>query len=211
MTLALPPGRALAYRMVSRPLVKKLPSSVVGKHNVGYLSSLATSAKIFFRPETPQCRFYATKPGKPKAHTGRVAAPKRKPTSTATTTPKKTSDGTKPAAKKSKRKTIAKSKSKVKSKAKAKPKAKPKAKRKPRTEEQKAARDKKLALEKRRSNRKQALLDPPRKLPATPFFVYNAQSVIKGTNAAIQTKTNALEYQSLNPEQKEVRSHVMDG
>lgn len=211
MTSFLPPSRAFSHQLVSRAArlratqrsCTKSWSRVALNDNVGCLSSLLqgnASAPIFAQLLS---RSYATKPGKPKAHTGRIAASKRKPAAArsdaAAGVPrkapaKKTATRKKAAAKKPARK--------VKSKSLAKPKPKPK--RKVLTEKQQAAKAKKEAGNKNRELKKQALLDPPKRLPSTAYTVLSVQTSGKGTSVAQHSKDTSAQYKNLSPEEIEV-------
>lgn len=213
MQSLLPPSRALSHQLTSRAsqlaAVRRSCanpwSRVTFSNNVRYLSSLLqTDASTPVRSRL-LFRFYATKPGKPKAHTGRVAASKRKPAAARSDavagTPKKapakkTATTRKPAAKKPARK----SKSKTKAKSQAKP------KRKVQTEVQKASKAKKAAGKKNRDLRQQALLDPPKRLPATAYTVLSVQSSGKGMSVVQHAKEVSAQYKNLAPEELEVLS-----
>lgn len=213
MTSFLSPSRALPYQLASRTSllgagrgsrVKSWSRVTFKNQNVGYLSSLLqlnASTPIFKQLLT---RFYATNPGKPKAHTGRVAASKRKPAAArsdaAAGIPKKA-----PAKKRTTRKKSAAKKpaSKTKSRAKAKSKAKAKPKRKAVTTAQKAAKLKKDASQKRRNLRQQALLDPPKRLPSTAYTVLFTESSGKGIRITEHAKAISTQYKSLSPEEME--------
>jgi hypothetical protein len=206
MTVLLPPSRALSHQLASRVLHQTANRrscanswSRVIFNNVGCLSSL-----LQFNAPTPILgqvvfRSYATRPGRPKAHTGRVAASKRKPAAArsdkAAGTPKKTPAKriTKLAAKKPKRKT-----------SKAKPKPKPKPRRKALTEKQKAAKAKKDAGQKTKDLREKALLDHPKRLPFTAYTVLSSESSGKGINVADHAKAISAQYKTLSPEEMEV-------
>jgi hypothetical protein len=208
MTSFLSPSRALPYQLASRTSllgaggrsrVKSWSRVTFKNQNVGYLSFLLqsnASTPIFKQLLT---RFYATNPGKPKAHTGRVAASKRKPTAArsdaAAGVPKKA-----PAKKRTTRKKPA---SKTKSRAKAKSKAKAKPKRKALTTAQKAAKSKKDASQKRRNLRQQALLNPPKRLPSTAYTVLFTESSGKGIRITEHAKAISTQYKSLSPEEME--------
>jgi hypothetical protein len=217
MSTIILPSRALSHQLVSRLSPRSTVrgsyantwSRVIFNTNVGYLSSILQSDASQHTIKQLLCRSYATKPGRPKAHTGRVTASKRKPavakSDAAAGTPKKapaktakapaktTSRTRKPAAKKPKRKT----------RAKAKPKSKPK--RKALTEKQKAAKAKKAVTQKKKDLKEQALLHPPKQLPATAFLVLTSQSARKGESGVAHTKAVSAQYKNIAPEEMEVR------
>lgn len=157
-----------------------------------------------------QSRSYATKPGKPKAHTGRVTASKRKPAAAtsdaAAGTPKKASarksaSTKKPAAKK--RGAAEKPKRKTTSKAK----AKGRPKRKVLTEKQKTTKQKDAVRQKTKNLKQQALLDPPKRLPATAYTVLSVETSHKGMKIKEHSKAVSEQYKSLSAEEMEVSSY----
>lgn len=223
MTVLLPPSRALSHQLASRasqlganrrscanPL-----SRVVFSNNVGcWSSSLQSNLSTPFLAQL-LLRSYATKPAKPKAHTGRVAASKRKPAAARSDAvagvPKKAPAKKAPAKKTAKpKKTAAKKparkvKTKTKTKTKKKPKPKPKPKRKVLTEIQKATIAKKAAGRKIKDLRQQALLNPPKRLPATAFTLLFAEATTgKGLAVVTHAKEISAQYKNLRPEELEV-------
>jgi hypothetical protein len=213
MTIVLQPSRALALRLISRGLsTPALLSSLRVKHdqNAGHPTSLSHSNVGIIQSRLGRCQNYATgapakRPGRPKAHTGRATASKRK---TASTTTSATSAATQSAATK---KSAAKKKA-ARPKPKTKAKAKPKPKRKIRvlTEQQKANKEKKAAALKQRNLRTTALLTPPsatppKRLPSTAFMVINQENQVKGTSTTDNVRASAAKYKALTPEEREVR------
>jgi len=211
MTVGFLPPRALVLRLLSRGHSTPVLSSLRVKHdqNAGHRTSPSYSNVETTYSRLGHIQNYATdvptsRPGRPKAHTGRATASKRKPAasirSSTSATPKST------AAKKA-----AKTKRKTKTKAKPKPKPKPKPKRKTRvlTEQQKANREKKAAALKLRNLRITALLTPssaapPKQLPRTAYMVINAENQVKGTSTTDIAKASAAKYKALTPEEREV-------
>ena len=208
MTIGLLPSRALALRLLSRgPATPVLFTSLRVRHdqNAGHTTSSSHSNAGPIHSRLGQSQNYATgapasRPGRPKAHTGRATAPKRKTTATTRTA---TSAAKKPAAAKKK---AAKPKRKVKAK------AKPTPKRKTRvlTEQQKATKEKKANALKKRDLRIRALLTPPaatppKMLPQTAYMVINRQNQVKGVRSTENAKANAAKYKALTPEEREVR------
>ena len=139
-------------------------------------------------------------PGKPKAHTGRTTATKRKP---ASTIKKPATPTTKPKAK-------PKAKSKAKPRAKAKPKAKPKPRRRVLTEKQKEAKAKVAASQKIKDLRAKALLTAPKGLPSTAWQVLQNESSKgkTGVNVGVVAKEASATYKSLTPEERERLNHI---
>jgi hypothetical protein len=197
MTVGLLPSRALALRLLSRgPSTPALLSSLRVRNdpNAGHRTSPSRSNVETAYSRLGQTKNYATgvrtsRPGRPKAHTGRATASKKES-----------------AAKSAAAKKVAKAKKK------AKPKAKPKPKRKTRvlTEQQKANKEKKAAALKYRNLRITALLTPPaaappKQLPRTAYMVINAENQVKGTSTAENARANAAKYKALTPEEREVR------
>jgi outer membrane biosynthesis protein TonB len=208
MTVCFLPPRALSLRLLSRAhSTPVLLSSLRVKHDqkAGHRTSPSYSnvEPIYLR--LGQIQNYATdmptsRPGRPKAHTGRATASKRKPAASKSATPKST------AAKKG-----AKTKRKTKTKAKPKPKPKPKPKRKTRvlTEQQKRNKKEKAAALKQRNLRITALLTPPsatppKQLPRTAYMVINAENQVKGTSTTDIARASAAKYKALTPEEREV-------
>lgn len=203
-------------RVISHQLVARASTLGVDRKSCAYslsrvlfkknLSSLRHGNDSVLLLRKPEFRSYATKPGRPKAHTGRVTASKRKPavarSDAKAGTPKKAS--TKEAAVPKKR-AAPKPKRKSKAGVKAKPKAKPK--RKALTEQQKAAKAKKLAGIKKKDLREQALLTAPKQLPSTAYTVLSTSSSSKGMRLAEHSKAMSAQYKSLSPEEMEVYSH----
>lgn len=145
-------------------------------------------------------RSYATRRGRPKAHTGRASASKRKAAVAQSdgqaAVPEKAPEGSrttkKPAAEKPGRKPRSKTERRAKSK------------RGGLTEKQKAANVKKAAGQKLKDLKQRALLHPPKQLPATAFTVLVTESSSKGTASAPRAKMLAAQYRSLGPEEMEV-------
>jgi hypothetical protein len=201
MTVGLLSSRALAWRLLSRgPSTPVLFSSLRVKHDqkAGHLTSPSHSNVETIYPRLGQIQNYATasRPGRPKAHTGRATASKKKPATRSST--KST------AAKKA-----AKPKKKTKTKAKPKPKPKPKRKTKALIEQQKANKEKKAAALKRKNLRITALLTPlsatpPKQLPRTAYLVINAENQVKGTSTTDIAKASAAKYKALTSEEREV-------
>lgn len=206
MTFILPPSRALSSRLVSQPSClgasrrscSKLFSRVIFQHNVCYLASFASIKAPTVTSDKFRCRFYATQAGKPKAHTGRVAVPKRKAAkagndgsrgSAKTAAPRK-----KNAAKKPRKKQVTRSKAKAKA---------PK-KRKTTKEARTAARAKKAATQKKKDLKEKALLKSPKSLPATAFTLFFSENLVKGVNITEQARSASAQYKALDPEQMEV-------
>ena len=219
MTSLLPSSRALSFQLVSRVSHLKARQRACAKswsrvsNNLGCLSSL-----LQYDASTPTLghlllRYYATKPGRPKAHTGRAAASTRKPavarSDAAAGVPKKAPAKKAPAKKAVTRKKPAAKRGAAKKparKASSKTKPKPKPKRKGLTDKQKATKEKKVASDRIKDFKKRALLDRPKKLPFTTFTVYQRQSLDKGTSATAQSKDIAAQYKRLSPEETEVFS-----
>jgi hypothetical protein len=206
MTVGLLSSRALAWRLLSRgPSTPVLFSSLRVKHDqkAGHLTSPSHSNVETIYPRLGQIQNYATgapasRPGRPKAHTGRATASKKKPA---------TSSSTKSTAAKK----AAKPKKKTKTKAKPKPKPKPKPKRKTKAliEQQKANKEKKAAALKQKNLRITALLTPqsaapPKQLPRTAYLVINAENQVKGTSTTDIAKASAAKYKALTSEELEV-------
>lgn len=210
MKLFVPPRGALSHQSVSRlshPRTTRLSCahswSRATFNNLGYLSSLLQCNASTSTLGQLLSRSYATKPGKPKAHTGRPAASKRKPAAArsdaAAGVPKKapskrTATRKKPAAKKPARKT----------KSKLSPKLHPGRKPKRLTDKQKAAKEKRDAGKKKKDLRKIALLDPPKRLPSTAFMVLSVETSSKGTPPPQHSKEVSARYKNLRPEEMEV-------
>ena len=204
-------SRAISHQLVSRASTLGANrnscayswSRVIFRNELACLSSLLQGNASTKLLNQLQFRSYATKPGRPKAHTGRVTPSKRKPavarSDAKAGTPKKSS--TKKAA--STRKGTAK-KPKRKTKAKAKSKPKPKPKRKGLTEKQQAAKAKKLAGIKKKNLRQRALLDPPKQLPSTAYTVLSSESSGKGMQVAEHSKAVSARYKGLSSEEMEV-------
>lgn len=208
----LPPARAMSHQLVSRAsrlvIVQRQCanswSRVTFNDNVGFLSSLLPHAST---PLLNQLlvRCYATRPAKPKAHTGRASASKKRKPAVAQSdvqagVPKKA-----PAKRTTKTKKTAAKKRVRKSKPKTTAEATPKRKRL--TEKQKAVRSKKAVIQKKKDLKKQALLDYPKRLPSTPFIVLSTESSTKGSSAAQNAKAISAQYKSLRPEEMEVLLH----
>ena len=143
-------------------------------------------------------RSYADRPvGRPKAHTGRTTAARKKAPTTS-----KTQAAKKPAAKKSTPKARPKATQKAKPKAKPKPKpAKPRTKRKLTEAEQKAATIKTL---------KAQALAPPHGVPSSAWSVFLAEHVRaapRETRSELGpiSKEASAAYKNLEPERLEVR------
>jgi hypothetical protein len=217
MTSLLPPSRALSHQFVSRACHLRAAngrtsgakswSRVTFNSNLGLLSTLLqcnTSTAIFGQLLS---RSYATKPGKPKGHTGRAAASKRKPavaqSDDAAGVPKKAPAKKSPAKKPAARKKGAAKKPARKAKSKRKPKAKPK--RKALSEKQLATKAKKESVQKLKELKTQALLDPPKQLPSTAYLVLSVETSGKGVPAIQHAKDTSVLYKNLNPEEMEVR------
>lgn len=149
-------------------------------------------------------RSYATRRGRPKAHTGRASASKRKAAVAQSdgqaAVPEKAPEGSrttkKPAAEKPGRKPRSKTERRAKSK------------RGGLTEKQKAANVKKAAGQKLKDLKQRALLHPPKQLPATAFTVLVTESSSKGTASAPRAKMLAAQYRSLGPEEMERLNHI---
>jgi hypothetical protein len=215
MTIVLLPSRVLALRLFSRgPSTPALFSSLRVRHdqNAGHATSSSPPNSGIIQSGLGRSQNYATdvpvaRPGRPKAHTGRATASRKKAaaaTSDATSATTKRTATKKPAVKKKP--------AKPKRKTKAKAKAKPKAKRKTRvlTEQQKANKEKKAAALKQRNLRIAALLTPPsatppKRLPSTAYMVIHQENQVKGTSPADNAKANAEKYKALSPEEREVR------
>jgi len=211
MTVSFLPPRAFALRLLSRgPSTPVLLSSLRVKHdqNVGHRTSPSYSnvEPIYLR--LGQIQNYATdvptsRPGRPKAHTGRATASKRKPAASI-------SSSTSAAPKSTAAKKAAKTKKKTKTKAKPKPKPKPKRKTRVLTEQQKQNKKEKAAALKQRNLRITALLTPPsatppKQLPRTAYMVINAENQVKGTATTDIARASAAKYKALTPEEREVR------
>ena len=203
MTVGLLHSRALALRLLSRcPSTPVLLSSLRVRHdqNAGHQTSPSHSNVEITYSRLGQKQNYATgvpasRPGRPKAHTGRATASKKK-SAARSTSAAKNSTVTKKAAK-PKRKT--------------KTKAKPKTKRKTGvlTKQQKANKEKKAAALKQRNLRITALLTPPaatppKQLPRTAYMVVNAENQVKGTSPTDNARASAAKYKALTPEEREV-------
>ncbi|KAF7512448.1 hypothetical protein GJ744_001383 [Endocarpon pusillum] len=177
-------------------------SRVTFFNNLGYLSSLLQCNASTSTRGQLLSRSYATKPGKPKAHTGRPAASKRKPAAArpdaAAGVPKKAPS----------KKTATRKKPARKAKSKPSPKPKPQGKRKSLTDKQKAAKEKKDAGKKKKDLRKIALLDPPKQLPSTAFIVLSTETSSKGMPVSQHSKELSAQYKSLSPEEMERLNHV---
>jgi hypothetical protein len=206
MTVGLLPSRALALRLLSRgPATPVLLSPLRVKHdqNAGHQTSPSHSNVEITYSRLGQIQNYATnvpasRPGRPKAHTGRATASKKKPAASQGNSTSATTKST--AAKKA-----------AKPKKKTKTKAKPKPKRKTRvlTEQQKANKEKKAAALKQKNLRITALLTPssatpPKQLPRTAYMVINAENQVKGTSTTDNAKASAAKYKALTPEEREV-------
>ena len=206
------PSRALSHQLASRAAnlggsrrsCADSCSRVIFSNDVASLSSLLHGNASTTTFNQLHIRFYATKPGRPKAHTGRVTASRRKPAVAGSdakpgtpkkTAPKKAATTVKRAAKKPKRKTTSKAKSTT------------KPKRRVLTERQKAAEEKKIAGTKKKDLRQKALLDPPKQLPATAYTVLSAQTSGKGVRVPDHSKAVSAQYKNLSPEEMEV-GHV---
>lgn len=214
MTSFLPPSRALSHQLVSRVSCLRAThrscarswSRVTINHDLGYPSSLLQCNASTSILGQLLLRSYATKPGKPKAHTGRVAASKRKPAAArsdaAAGVPKKAPVKKTATSKKSAAKKPA-SKKPVRS-AKSKPDPKPKPRRKVLTDRQKEVKEKKDAGKKNKDLRKMALLDPPKQLPATAYTVLSVENSSKGMSVSQHSKDLSAQYKNLSPEEMEV-------
>ncbi len=213
MTSLLPPSRVLS-RVSQLGAVPRASAHRWSRVGVNHPSCLRALLKINALAPILRQRLiqtFATKPGRPKAHTGRVTASKRKPAAarsdTAAGTPKKVAAKKAPAKKPpaKKRTTTRKSAAKKparKTRSPAKPKPAPK--RKVLTDKQKVAKEKKETLQKTRDLRKIALLDGPKRLPATAFTVLSVQTSSKGTAASLHAKDVAAQYKTLSAEEMEV-------
>jgi hypothetical protein len=208
MTIIIPPTRALALRLFSRgSSTPVLVSSLRVRHDQNASRptssshpSVGTTQSHLGRSQNYATSVPAARPGRPKAHTGRVTASKKKTaatTSTATSTATKSTATKKPAAKKKAAK------------------AKPKPKRKARvlTEEQKENKEKKAAALKQRNLRITALLTPlaatpPKRLPSTAYMVINQENQVKGLSTTDVAKASAAKYKALTPEEREVRRRM---
>ena len=208
MTIALLPPRALALRLLSRgPSTPILFRSLRVRHdqNAGQPTSSSHSNAGAIHCCPGRSQNYATaapasRPGRPKAHTGRATASRRK---TAATTSSAASAATK-------KPTAKKTAAKPKRKTKVKPKPKPKRKTRALTEQQKANKEKKAAALKQRELRKTALLTPPsatppKMLPRTAYMVIHQENHVKGTSTTDNARASAAKYKSLTPEEREVR------
>lgn len=216
MTVVFLPPRALVLRLLSRgPSTPVLLSSLRVRHdqNAGHRTSPSYSNVETIHSRLGQIQNYATdvptsRPGRPKAHTGRATASKRKPTKSISSS---TSAAPKSTAAKKAAKTKGKTKTKTKTKAKSKPKPKPKRKRRVLTEQQKANKEEKAAALKQRNLRITALLTPPaavppKQLPRTAYMVINAENQVKGTSTTDIARASAAKYKALTPEEREVRA-----
>ena len=210
MMVGLLSSRALALRLLSRgPSTPVLLSSLRVRHdqNTGHRTSLSRSNVETIHSRLSQIQNYATdvptsRPGRPKAHTGRATASKRKPAASK-------SRSTSTAPKSTATKKAAKTKRKTKTKAKPKPKPKPKRKARVLTQQQKENKEKKAAALKQRNLRITALLTPPaatppKQLPRTAYMVINAENQVKGTWNTDIAKASAAKYKALTPEEREV-------
>lgn len=110
--------------------------------------------------------------------------------------PKKTASKSKPKAKKQPAK-------------KAKPAKKPKTKTKARKATKKTKTPGATVAAKVSSLRKVALLDTPKKRPATVWFIYYQQHVVKGEGLTSQAKEIARGYRNLSPSEREVSRPLM--
>jgi hypothetical protein len=204
------PSRALALRLLSRgPSTPVLLSSLRVRHdqNTGHRTSPSHPNVEIIHSRLSQIQNYATdvptsRPGRPKAHTGRATATKRKPAASK-------SRSTSTAPKSTATKKAAKTKRKTKTKAKPKPKPKPKRKTRVLTEQQKENKEKKAAALKQRNLRITALLTPPaatppKQLPRTAYMVVNAENQVKGTWNTDIARDSAAKYKALTPEEREV-------
>ena len=213
----LPPSRALSHQFVSRACHMRTGrtshakswSRVSFKSNLGLLSTLLQCNAPTATVRQLLSRSYATKPGKPKSHTGRAAASKRKPavaqSDEAAGVPEKAPKKKAPAKKTATRKKGAAKKPARKAKSKKKPKAKPG--RKTLTEKQKTTKAKKAALQKNKELKVQALLDPPKQLPSTAYLVLSVETSGKGVPAIQHAKDTSAQYKNLTPEEMEVNSN----
>ncbi len=214
MTSSFLPSRALTLRFLPRAATATpVFSSIRVRHEQNAQQPASSSAcnATSKSSRLSRSRYYATattasRPGRPKAHTGRATASKRRATastSTTGTTTKRTAAAKKPAAKKATKATP-----KRKTKAKAKPKPKPR--RRVLTEKQKADKEKKAAGQKVTGIRKTALLSPPsakapKQLPSTAYLVSSTENFSKGTDIAANARANADRYKNLTLEDREVR------
>ncbi|KAL9621592.1 MAG: hypothetical protein Q9160_003984 [Pyrenula sp. 1 TL-2023] len=207
MTIILNLTRACSRQSVLRPISIYRASNGVSRvavsnctsqcadhsHNWSSQTSLNPLLKRHYANEA------ATRPAKPKAHTGRAKAAKPRTSTTKASTG--TAKPKKKAAKKSTTKRKPAKKSKRKTKAKAKPKAKPK--RKP-TEEQKAkAAQRKLAAEKKELQ-KDALIGAEPKSKATSYYqILIQEGAKKGVPVAENAKNASARSKALSPEEKQ--------
>ena len=201
MTVGLLPSGALAFRLISRGTSTPILISLLRvRHdqNTGHLNFSSRSHAGATYRRLGQSQNYATgapasRPGRPKAHTGRATASRRKTAATKKPVTKKRA-----------------ARPKQKSKAKAKAKPKPKRKTRVLTEKQKAKKEEKAAALKQRELRKTALLTPPsatppKMLPRTAYMVISQENQVKGTSPTDNAKASAAKYKSLTPEEREVR------
>jgi hypothetical protein len=145
----------------------------------------------------PTRRPFATRPGRPKGHTGRTSASKKPATS-------KTSNST-TAKKTAKPKTKAKPKPKKKKAVAAKPKPKKRVAR-PLSEAGKQRRERKIHAAKVK-DLKRAALSPPKKLPDNAWKVYLSEQAKAKTSSDSVTsvaKSASVEFKNFTLEQKEV-------
>ena len=213
MTSSFLPSRALTLRFLPRAATTTPAfSSIRVQHeqNAQQPASCSTCNAVIKSSRLSRSRFYATattasRPGRPKAHTGRATASKRKttaPAGTTTTTTKRSAAAKKPAGKKA-------TKATPKRRTKAKLKPKPKPRRRVLTEKQKADKQKKAAGQKLTELRKTALLSPPsakapKQLPSTAYLVSSTENFSKGTDVAANARANADRYKNLTLEEREV-------
>lgn len=225
MTSLLRPTGVFSHQIASRiSQLEAIPKSCANRWSrVVFNNSACLSTLLQFN--TPALRFshgsFRTFATKPKAHTGRVVASKRKPavarSDEAAGTPKKASAKKAPArkapAKKaSLKKSPAKRRATTKKPAAKKPGRKPESKteappvrrRRALTEKQQAAKEKKNAIQKTRDLKKIALLEVPKRLPSTAYIVLFTETSGKGTRAIQSAKDAAVQYKNLNPEEMEV-------
>jgi hypothetical protein len=221
MTSFLPPSRALSHQFVSRACQlragrtshAKSWSRVSFKSNVGLPSTLLQCNAPTAIVRQLLSRSYATKPGKtpgkPKSHTGRAAASKRKPAVAQSDeeagVPKKAPKKKAPAKKAAARKKGAAKKPARKAKSRKKATAKPG--RKALTEKQKATKAKKAALQKKKDLKAQALLDPPKQLPSTAYLVLSVETSGRGVPAVQHARDTSALYKNLSPEEMEVQTN----
>ena len=219
MALILPPLSMLPQQLLSRACLIsagrltfpcKFNARVSLNHNANSFASLQAQNGCATPFPRIHIQSYATTPGKPKAHTGRKAASRRKPATKKTTTVDPDAETTTAAGSAKAKKPASKRATKAKTgKATSKPKAEPKIAQKPKrelTEKTIARLEKAARAQERRELRAKALLnEAPKRLPGNPYLVFSNENRDKSLAFAESSKALSAKYKDIDLSEKEVR------